>query len=156
MSAFFRNPIYGPYAVTGTLITLAHGSLGVAGQTVETGTGARRPVPELFALSQATDNPPPPTVYSSDADTLPALHHGDLVEAAFEQLSYGLFTLTGLVIDAPVGDVLVLGGWFLTERTLGRAPARRLRGVTVLRSRTEHNSPVPNRIHRWPEPTPED
>ncbi|MFE6864496.1 hypothetical protein [Nocardia sp. NPDC057668] len=154
MNAYFRNAVYGPFVITGTLTTLAHGSLGIAGQAIETGTGTRRPVPELFALTPVPDH--------ADVEPIPSttplseVHHGDLVEAVFDQNPYGRFTLTGMALDAPAGGVLVLGSRFLTQPVATCSPAERLVAVTILEPAAEHGGAVPARIHRWPEPSPED
>ncbi|MFE3759480.1 hypothetical protein ACFXO9_34705 [Nocardia tengchongensis] len=156
-AASFRSSLFGPHVFTGTVTrSEAIGALTIAGQSLESSGALRAPVPELLTLTtvdEDEDERTSVTPYPGQVhDAIDELSHGDLVKACFEQHPYGSFSVTGFALRAPTSNVFVVGGgWFVTEPHQ-RVPADRLIDLTLLSPASQHDYPVPQPIHRWPEP----
>lgn len=82
----------------------------------------------------------------TDTLTHEGINHGDIVAATFEQRPYGRFVVTGPAVRTTDGEVVAVGGWFLTIKGVA---AERLRNVIVLAPAGTHHLPVAATISSW-------
>ncbi len=75
-----------------------------------------------------------------------ALEHGAIIRATFVEPAYGPFNITGICVAASVGDVFMVGSWFLSRHGV---PAARLARLEILASPREHSLPIPAQITSW-------
>jgi hypothetical protein len=75
-----------------------------------------------------------------------ALEHGAIIRATFVEPAYGPFNVTGICVAASVGDVFMVGSWFLSRHGV---PAARLARLEILASPGEHSLPIPAQITSW-------
>lgn len=149
-TAAFRSELFGPHLVSGTIVTSrASGGYLLGGQPLDTSGQLRRPVPELFSLELSSG----PQVGRGDTTRAVAgLNHGDIVTAVFDQVPYGLFTITGFAVAAPVAGVFAVGGgWYLTNRDGHFPAAARLVDIEIVVEAVGHGMAIPAPIVRWPE-----
>ena len=82
------------------------------------------------------------------ADPATPVEHGDLIFARFVDPAYGQFTVTGVSVASTVSDVVLVGGWFVSQ---AGSPAPRVVSVEVLAANGTHEYPLPPRIASWGE-----
>jgi len=173
VSAVFVTKRYGAFTIEGTaFVSASVKTLTVGGRSIEQnlkphkslqvlitdGNDAAEPVDiadtdtELVADAEPTTgavtlddaSTPAPIVTATDAP----LQHGDLVSAVLIDPAYGRFTVTGVAVASTVSDVVLVGGWFLSQSG-ARAP--RVNELTVLAASGSHEYPLPPRIASWGE-----
>ena len=153
VGATFKSDDYGIHRVDGVAVLSGGGSFLVGGQPLDGGPrpgAARKPVPSLRALSLGIAVRDEETVTVPEEEiTNDSIAHGDLVRATFVQSPYGEFSITGVTVWAPVGNVFVVGGgWFVTRQS--GQQATRLKQLVVLVRSGDHQQPVPPQLRSWP------
>ncbi|MFB7878851.1 hypothetical protein ACFC06_26715 [Nocardia sp. NPDC056064] len=125
----------------------ATGGMLIGGHALDTSSSTVNPVPELLDLSAGSaDVLDAPTDVRAE---LARLRHGDPALGHFEQNSYGRFTVTGFAVEAPVGQMFLLGGLILVQ-TGSQTPGACLTGLRRLDDTDA--GPGPARIDHWPDP----
>jgi hypothetical protein len=156
VSAMFLTKRYGAFTIEGAaFISASVKTLTVGGRSIEQNL---KPHKSLQALQTApaadgAEAPETPDAEAQDAEvpdaraavplTLPAVSHGDLVSARFVDPAYGPFTVTGVSVASSVSDVVLVGGWFVSQ---AGESAPRLVSVEVLAESGTHEYPLPSRI----------
>jgi hypothetical protein len=147
VSAMFLTKRYGAFTIEGTaFISASVKTLTVGGRSIEQNL---KPHKSLQAL-QALEADAVPAEPSSPVEARPPVQHGDLVSAWFVDPAYGPFTVTGVCVASTVSDVVLVGGWFLSQ---GGASAPRVVSVEVLAANGTHEYPLPPRIASWGDDT---
>ncbi|MCA2210548.1 hypothetical protein [Nocardia rosealba] len=146
-AATFRSELYGTFSVHGAVVRSgANGGLLIGGHALDTASSTLNPVPDLLELiADASDVADPPTGLAS---ALAELTHGDPVVGYFQEPAYGVYTVTGFAVDAPVHGGFLVGARILTSRS-GRMPGVYL--VALQRFTDTNAGPGPARITRWPD-----
>jgi hypothetical protein len=154
VSAMFLTKRYGAFTIEGTaFISASVKTLTVGGRSIEQNL---KPHKSLQALTSAPFEPPAPNDASTDeAVAAPVqqpepqpVQHGDLISARFVDPAYGPFTVTGVGVASTVSDVVLVGGWFVSQ---AGTTAPRVAGLDVLAASGSHNYPLPPRIVSWGE-----
>jgi hypothetical protein len=144
VSAMFLTKRYGAFTIAGTaFISPAVKTLTVGGRSIEQNL---KPHKSLQSLSTDDAADGAATVVAGADAPIPVVQHGDLVSARFVDPAYGPFTVTGVSVASTVGDVVLVGGWFVSQ---AGAAAPRLVGVEVLAASGSHEYPLPPRIAGW-------
>jgi len=147
VSAMFLTKRYGAFTITGAaFISASVKTLTIGGRSIEQNL---KPHKSLQALQS------PEPLEQSDASAEPGAHgdapvvtHGDLVSVDFVDPAYGPFTVTGVGVASTVSDVVLVGGWFVSQ---AGTTAPRVVGVEVLAANGSHEYPLPPRIVSWGE-----
>lgn len=146
VSAMFLTKRYGAFTIEGTaFISASVKTLTVGGRSIEQNLKPHKSLQALQADAVADDSTAAPAA-PVDADAVPAapvVEHGDLVTARFVDPAYGPFTVTGVSVASTVSDVLLVGGWFVSQ---AGSTAPRLVSVEVLAASGTHDYPLPPRI----------
>jgi hypothetical protein len=165
VSAMFLTKRYGAFTIEGTaFISASVKTLTVGGRSIEQNL---KPHKSLQALQADAVNPAEDNTDESAAaelagagaepelDSAPDLadpatpvEHGDLIFARFVDPAYGQFTVTGVSVASTVSDVVLVGGWFVSQ---AGSPAPRVVSVEVLAANGTHEYPLPPRIASWGE-----
>ena len=165
VSAMFLTKRYGAFTIEGTaFISASVKTLTVGGRSIEQNL---KPHKSLQALQADAVNPAEDNTDESAAaelagagaepelDSAPDLadpatpvEHGDLIFARFVDPAYGQFTVTGVSVASTVSDVVLVGGWFVSQ---AGSPAPRVVSVEVLAAHGTHEYPLPPRIASWGE-----
>ena len=165
VSAMFLTKRYGAFTIEGTaFISASVKTLTVGGRSIEQNL---KPHKSLQALQADAVNPTEDNTDESAAaelagagaepelDSAPDLadpatpvEHGDLIFARFVDPAYGQFTVTGVSVASTVSDVVLVGGWFVSQ---AGSPAPRVVSVEVLAANGTHEYPLPPRIASWGE-----
>lgn len=165
VSAMFLTKRYGAFTIEGTaFISASVKTLTVGGRSIEQNL---KPHKSLQALQiDAPDAPDAPDETdvtdataadstepdetepdeTASADPATTVQHGDLVSARFVDPAYGQFTVTGVGVASTVSDVVLVGGWFVSQ---SGSPAPRVVSVEVLAGSGTHEYPLPPRIASW-------
>jgi len=144
VSAVFLTKRYGAFTIAGTaFISESVKTLTVGGRSIEQNL---KPHKSLQALNLDAAPHDPATGEDGSAAMMPRVQHGDLVSARFVDSAYGPFTVTGVSVASTVGDVVLVGGWFVSQ---AGSAAPRLVAVEVLAENGSHEYPLPPRIVSW-------
>jgi hypothetical protein len=160
VTAMFLTKRYGAFTIEGAaFISASVKTLTVGGRSIEQNLKPHKslqalqpaPIDDGSAVTAADDEPAAePTEPAGSVETVeslaPRVQHGDLVTARFVDPAYGQFTVTGVGVASTVSDVLLVGGWFVSQA--GRATPR-LVSVQVLAAGGTHEYPLPPRIASW-------
>lgn len=149
VTAMFLTKRYGAFTIEGTaFISDSVKTLTVGGRSIEQNLKPHKSlqglaadaVPTESATDSATGSP-----MEQDEGT-PLVQHGDLVCARFVDPAYGQFAVTGVSVASTVSDVVLVGGWFVSQ---GGTTAPRVVSVQVLAQNGTHEYPLPPRIASW-------
>jgi hypothetical protein len=147
VSATFLTKRYGAFTIEGTaFISASVKTLTVGGRSIEQNL---KPHKSLQALqADAVVDGPAPDAADAGPEPAPApvitgVEHGDLIAARFVDSAYGPFTVTGVSVASTVSDVVLVGGWFVSQ---AGETAPRLVSVEVLAANGTHEFPLPPRI----------
>jgi hypothetical protein len=167
VSAMFLTKRYGAFTIEGTaFISPTVKTLTVGGRSIEQNL---KPHKSLQALqsdapggeseTDQAESIAMPADAGADADAVQpsqpaepaepgfsAVRHGDLVFARFVDPAYGQFTVTGVSVASSISDVVLVGGWFLSQ---AGSAAPRLVSVEVLAESGNHEYPLPPRINNF-------
>jgi hypothetical protein len=160
VSAMFLTKRYGAFTIEGAaFISASVKTLTVGGRSIEqnlkphkslqalqtagAADGAAAGAGTLDAELPAAEAPDPD---AATATATPVVRHGDLVSARFVDPAYGPFTVTGVSVASTVSDVVLVGGWFVSQ---AGETAPRLVSVQVLAESGTHEYPLPSRIASW-------
>ncbi|PXA67324.1 hypothetical protein [Cryobacterium arcticum] len=162
VSAMFLTKRYGAFTIDGTaFISASVKTLTVGGRSIEQNLKphkslqALQPEPELVLgeTDEATaETEPAPVVplLAESGQTAPEVQHGDLISVRFIDPAYGPFTVTGVSVASTVSDVVLVGGWFVSQ---AGATAPRVASIEILAANGTHEYPLPPRIVSWGEDT---
>ena len=163
VSAMFLTKRYGAFTIEGTaFISASVKTLTVGGRSIEQNLKPHKSLQALQAdaVDSADDSADEsaaaelagaePELESSPdlADPATPVEHGDLIFARFVDPAYGQFTVTGVSVASTVSDVVLVGGWFVSQ---AGSPAPRVVSVEVLAAHGTHEYPLPPRIASWGE-----
>ncbi|WEO78903.1 hypothetical protein BJQ94_07670 [Cryobacterium sp. SO2] len=141
VSAMFLTKRYGAFTIEGAaFISASVKTLTVGGRSIEQNL---KPHKSLQALQ--VDMAPSESAAPAHG-VAPLVQHGDLVSARFVDPAYGPFTVTGVSVASTVSDVVLVGGWFVSQ---GGTTAPRVVSIEVLAENGTHEYPLPPRIASW-------
>ncbi|MCU1444434.1 hypothetical protein [Cryobacterium sp.] len=146
VSAMFLTKRYGAFTIEGAaFISASVKTLTVGGRSIEQNLKPHKSLQALQADAVTDDSAAEPVIPgdAADAPATPVVQHGDLVTARFVDPAYGPFTVTGVSVASEVSDVVLVGGWFLSQ---AGSNAPRLVSVEVLAESGTHEYPLPPRI----------
>jgi hypothetical protein len=160
VSAMFLTKRYGAFTIEGTaFISPTVKTLTVGGRSIEQNLKPHKSLQALQADAPAEETEPDQATIADAADVdvdthaapagepaetdSSAVQHGDLVFARFVDPAYGQFTVTGVSVASSISDVVLVGGWFLSQ---AGSAAPRLVSVEVLAESGTHEYPLPPRI----------
>jgi hypothetical protein len=156
VSAMFLTKRYGAFTIEGiAFISPTVKTLTVGGRSIEQNLKPHKSLQVLQAdAADAGADASESDVLAIEADPAgataepgtPTVQHGDLVFARFVDPAYGQFTVTGVSVGSTVSDVILVGGWFLSQ---SGSAAPRLVSVEVLAENGDHEYPLPPRINNW-------
>ena len=151
VSAMFLTKRYGAFTIEGAaFISASVKTLTVGGRSIEQNLKPHKTLQSLQAdavrddTAEAADPAADPAAPAVPAT--PTVQHGDLVSALFVDPAYGQFTVTGVSVASTVGDVVLVGGWFVSQ---AGSTAPRLVSIEVLAENGTHEYPLPPRIAGW-------
>jgi hypothetical protein len=143
ISAMFLTKRYGAFTIDGAaFISASVKTLTIGGRSIEQNL---KPHKSLQALQQLE---PDDGAAPGAGGTAPVVAHGDLVSVNFTDPAYGAFTVTGVGVASTVSDVVLVGGWFVSQ---AGTTAPRVVSVEVLAASGTHEYPMPPRIASWGE-----
>ena len=156
VSAMFLTKRYGAFTIEGTaFISASVKTLTVGGRSIEQNL---KPHKSLQALQtdavdavdavDVVDAEPEHESEPETADPATTVEHGDLIFARFVDPAYGQFTVTGVSVASTVSDVVLVGGWFVSQ---AGSPAPRVVSVEILAASGTHEYPLPPRLASWGE-----
>ena len=157
VSAMFLTKRYGAFTIEGTaFISASVKTLTIGGRSIEQNL---KPHKSLQALTTPPGAGSPEPVEGEQAPGAtggelpiaesgagPAVQHGDLISARFVDPAYGQFTVTGVGVASTVSDVVLVGGWFVSQ---AGTSAPRLVDLEILAENGTHEYPLPPRIASW-------
>ncbi len=153
-TATFSVARYGTFNVEGAVqFSATTGSIMLAGRAVDASLKPEKALQTLATSGPGTIDATG-TGDAADGDSQSAaltasvrsLEHGAVVRATFVEPAYGPFTITGIAVAAPIGDVFMVGSWFISRHGV---PAARLARLEILASPAEHSLPIPPQITSW-------
>lgn len=158
VSAMFLTKRYGAFTIAGTaFVSASVKTLTVGGRPIEQNLKPHKSLQALQPLDEDSDvaaDASGDTAGDTTADTSTgpsadqAVQHGDLISVLFVDPAYGQFTVTGVGVASTVSDVVLVGGWFVSQS--GQS-APRVVSVDVLAAAGSHDYPLPPRIVSWGE-----
>jgi hypothetical protein len=158
VSAMFLTKRYGAFTIAGTaFISASVKTLTVGGRSIEQNLKPHKSLQALQAVqtdapAEESDTDAAVAAAESEPAVEPvqpdagAVQHGDLVFARFVDPAYGQFSVIGVSVGSTVSDVVLVGGWFLSQ---AGSTAPRLVSIEVLAESGTHEYPVPPRIITW-------
>jgi hypothetical protein len=158
VSAMFLTKRYGAFTIAGTaFISASVKTLTVGGRSIEQNLKPHKSLQALQAVqtdapAEESDTDAAAAAAESEPAVEPvqpdagAVQHGDLVFARFVDPAYGQFSVIGVSVGSTVSDVVLVGGWFLSQ---AGSTAPRLVSIEVLAESGTHEYPVPPRIITW-------
>jgi hypothetical protein len=157
VSAMFLTKRYGAFTIAGTaFISASVKTLTVGGRSIEQNLKPHKSLQALQAVQTDAPAEESDTDAATAAESEPAVEpvqpdasavqHGDLVFARFVDPAYGQFSVIGVSVGSTVSDVVLVGGWFLSQ---SGSTAPRLVSIEVLAESGTHEYPVPPRIITW-------
>lgn len=150
VSAMFLTKRYGAFTITGAaFISASVKTLTVGGRSIEQNLKPHKSLQALQPLEPLQPQEPGDASTEPGADgDAPVVAHGDLVSVHFVDPAYGPFTVTGVGVASTVSDVVLVGGWFVSQ---AGTTAPRVARVEVLAASGTHEYPLPPRIVSWGE-----
>jgi hypothetical protein len=162
VSAMFLTKRYGAFTIAGTaFISASVKTLTVGGRSIEQNLKPHKSLQALQTDAPAEESDADAAAAESDANAAAAdaadavepvqpdasaVQHGDLVFARFVDPAYGQFSVIGVSVGSTVSDVVLVGGWFLSQ---AGSTAPRLVSIEVLAESGTHEYPMPPRIITW-------
>jgi len=144
VSAMFLTKRYGAFTINGAaFISASVKTLTIGGRSIEQNLKPHKSLQALQALEPGDAGAEPGA--GGDA---PDVAHGDLISVRFVDPAYGPFTVTGVGVASTVSDVVLVGGWFVSQ---AGTTAPRVASVEVLAASGTHEYPLPPRIVSWGE-----
>jgi len=144
VSAMFLTKRYGAFTINGAaFISASVKTLTVGGRSIEQNLKPHKSLQALQPLE-----PGDPAAEPAEGGDAPVVAHGDLISVHFVDPAYGPFTVTGVGVASTVSDVVLVGGWFVSQ---AGATAPRVASVVVLAASGTHEYPLPPRIVSWGE-----
>ncbi|MGY4856531.1 hypothetical protein [Cryobacterium sp. AP23] len=166
VSAMFLTKRYGAFTIEGTaFISDSVKTLTVGGRSIEQNLKPHKSLQALRADAVETvdtddavdtvdtavaEDAVEPEPEAASAEPATSVQHGDLVSARFVDPAYGQFTVTGVSVASTISDVVLVGGWFVSQ---AGSAAPRVVSVEVLAASGAHEYPVPPRIASWGDDT---
>ena len=153
-TATFFVARYGAFNIEGSVqFSATTGSVMLAGRAIDASLKPEKSLQTLVTSGPGTVDAGGPGE-SADGDSqaaqltasVRALEHGAIIRATFVEPAYGPFNVTGICVAASVGDVFMVGSWFLSRHGV---PAARLARLEILASPGEHSLPIPAQITSW-------
>ncbi|WP_165384910.1 hypothetical protein [Cryobacterium sp. SO1] len=143
VSAMFLTKRYGAFTIDGAaFISASVKTLTIGGRSIEQNLKPHKSLQALQPLEPDAGAEP-----GADG-AAPVVAHGDLVSVNFIDPAYGSFTVTGVGVASTVSDVVLVGGWFVSQ---AGTTAPRVVSVEVLAASGTHEYPLPPRIASWGE-----
>ena len=144
VSAMFLTKRYGAFTIDGAaFISASVKTLTVGGRSIEQNLKPHKSLQALQPLDPDEAGTEP-----GERGVAPVVAHGDLVSVRFVDPAYGPFTVTGVGVASTVSDVVLVGGWFVSQ---AGTTAPRVERVEVLAASGTHEYPLPPRIVSWGE-----
>jgi len=157
VSAMFLTKRYGAFTIEGTaFISASVKTLTIGGRSIEQNLKPHKSLQALTTTPSAGS--PEPVIGEPEPDATgaeappaesgagPVVQHGDLISARFADPAYGQFTVTGVGVASTVSDVVLVGGWFVSQ---AGTTAPRLVDLEILAENGTHEYPLPPRIASW-------